>query len=125
MLTLEADDYNDLHWCTDASFLVHPDMKSYTGSVFTLEKGCISVNSTKQKEKSRSATESELTAVDDKIAKVAWSKRFIECQGFKINLNATHQDNASTLKLINNGKISSGKRARNFDMHLFCVNDLI
>ena len=84
-------------------------MKSRTGSVFTLGKGCIKRSSIKQKVNSRSTAESELIAVDDKIAKVIWSKRFIECQGFKINLNVTCQNNVSTLKLMNNGKTSSGK----------------
>ena len=125
VLTLEADDHNNLYWYIDASFAVHPDMKSHTGSVFTLGKGCISGSSTKQKINSRSTTESELIAVDDKIAKVIWSQRFIECQGFKSNLNIIYQDNTSTLKLMNNGKLSSGKRTRHFDIRLFYVTDLI
>ena len=63
--------------------------------------------------------------MDDKIAKVIWSKRFIECQGFKINLNIIYQDNTLTLKLMKNGKLSSGKRTRHFDIRLFYVTDLI
>ena len=124
-MTLEADNHNNLYWYIDTSFTAHLGIKSYAGSVFTLGKGCISRSSTKQKINSRSTTESELTAVDDKIAKVIWSKRFIECQGFKVNLNIIYQDNTSTLKLMNNGKLSSGKRTRHFDMRLFYVNDLI
>ena len=63
--------------------------------------------------------------MDDEIAKVIWSKRFIGCQGFKINMNLAGQDNVSTLKLMNNGKISSGKRTRHFDTYLFYVTNLI
>ena len=63
--------------------------------------------------------------MDDKVAMIIWSKRFIECQGFKINLNIIYQDNTSTLKLMNNGKLSSGKRTRHFDIRLFNVTDLM
>ena len=36
VLTLEADNHNNLYWYIDASFAAHPDMKSHTGSVLTL-----------------------------------------------------------------------------------------
>ena len=73
----------------------------------------------------RSATESELIAVDDDIAKCMWTREFAESQGFKVKSNIIYQDNSSTIKLINNGKASSGKRTRHFDMRLFCVHDLV
>eukprot|EP00957_Ditylum_brightwellii_P096856 7376462-Ditylum_brightwellii.AAC.1 len=49
VLTLEADDSQRLTWHIDASFAVHADMKSHTGATFTLGKGAISSDSTKQK----------------------------------------------------------------------------
>ena len=124
-LTLEADDNQELNWYIDSSFGVHKDMKSHTGSVFTIGKGCITSDSTKQKVNARSSTEAELIAVDDKISKVIWIKKFIENQGFKINTNVVHQDNKSTIRLENNGKYSSGKRTRHFDIKYFYVTDLI
>ena len=87
ILTLEADKSATLYWYIDAAFAVHPDMKSHTGSTFTLGKGAISSSSTKQKVNSRSTTEAELIGVDDKIAKVIWTKKFIEEQGFEVKLN--------------------------------------
>ena len=125
ILTLEADDKQNLYWYIDASFAVHPDMKSHTGAIFTLGKGSIVSSSTKQKVNSRSTTEAELIAVDDKVSKIIWSKKFLEHQGFKVNLNIIYQDNTSTIKLMNNGKLSSGKRTRHFDICLFYINDLI
>ena len=125
ILTLEADDKQNLYWYIDASFAVHPDMKSHTGAIFTLGKGSIISSSTKQKVNSRSTTEAELIAVDDKVSKIVWSKKFLEHQGFKVNLNIIYQDNTSTIKLMNNGKLSSGKRTRHFDIRLFYINDLI
>jgi len=66
--------------------MVHPDLKIHNGMVFTLGKGAIISDSTKQKSNSRSSTEAELNGVDDKICKILWSKKFIEYQGFKVNV---------------------------------------
>ena len=104
ILTLEADNSQELKWYVDAAFAVHPDMKSHTGTVFTLSKGAIISDSTKQKSNARSSTEAELNGVDDKISKILWSKKFIEYQGFKVKVNAIYQDNTSTMKLAQNGK---------------------
>jgi hypothetical protein len=52
-------------------------------------------------------------------------KRFLEWQGFKVKLNVICQDNTSTVKLGENGKSSSGKRTRHFDIKHFCVTDLV
>ena len=125
VLTLEADDTQTLNWYIDAAFAVHPDMRSQTGATFTLGKGMIIVDSTKQKINSRSSTEAELNGVDDKIGKIMWTKKFIEEQGFKINMNVIYQDNTSTIKLAQNGKASSGRRTRHFDIKLFYITDLI
>jgi hypothetical protein len=125
VLTLEADDTNTLTWYIDAAFAVHADMKSHTGAVFTMGKGAISSGSNKQKANSRSSTESEIIAVDDKIAKVLWMKRFLAWQGFNVKLNIIYQDNTSSMKLEQNGKESSGKRTRHFDIKYFYVTDLV
>ena len=100
-------------------------MKSHTGSVFSMGYGAIIGGSTKQKVNSRSSTEAELNGVDDRISKVLWTKRFLEAQGIEIKLNIIYQDNTSTIKLAENGKASSGKRTRHFDIKLFYVTDLI
>ena len=70
VLTLEADDDQNLRWYADAAFVVHSDMKSQTGAVFTLGKGAIIADSNKQKVNVKSSTEAELIAIDDKIAKI-------------------------------------------------------
>eukprot|EP00957_Ditylum_brightwellii_P127655 9735629-Ditylum_brightwellii.AAC.1 len=49
VLTLDADDSQTLTWHIDASFTVHANMKRHTGTMFTLGKGAILSNSTKQK----------------------------------------------------------------------------
>ena len=35
------------------------------------------------------------------------------------------QDNTQTIKLIKNGRRSSGKRTRHFDIQLFCAKDYV
>ena len=125
VLTLEADDTQKLTWYIDAAFAVHNDMRSHTGAVFTMGKGAITSDSTKQKTNTRSSTEAELHGIDDKISKVLWTKRFIEAQNFKVKLNIVYQDNTSTMKLAKNARASAGKRTRHFDIKMFYVTDLI
>jgi hypothetical protein len=125
VLTLEADDCQTLTWYVDAAFGVHADMKSQTGSVFTMGKGSIISDALKQKVNSRSSTEAELIGVDDQVSKILWTKRFLEWQDFQVRLNIVCQDNTSTMKLAKNGKASSGKRTRHFDIKWFYVTDLI
>ena len=125
VLTLEADDLQFLYWFIDAAFAVHYDMKSHTGLVFTLGKGAIISCSRKQKTNSRSSTEAELNASDEMLSKVIRVKKFMEKQGFQVKQNIIFQDNTSTMKLQNNGKLSSGKRTRHFDIKLFYITDLI
>jgi hypothetical protein len=66
-----------------------------------------------------------LIGVDDKIAKILWTKRFLEWQEFLVKLNIIYQDNTSTIKLEENGKESLGKRTRHFDIKYFYVTDLV
>jgi len=43
----------------------------------------------------------------------------------KVKVNVIYQDNTSMMKLAQNGKASSGKRTRHFDIKMFYVTDLI
>ena len=78
ILQLEANDAQELKWYIDASFGTHNNLKSHTGSIFTLGKGAICNDSSKQKVNARRSIEAELISIDDKITKVMWMKRFIE-----------------------------------------------
>ena len=74
---------------------------------------------------SRSSTEAELVGVDDVISKVLWTKLFIEAQGHKVRTNVIYRDNTSSMKLEENGKASSRKRTRHFNIKYFYITDLI
>jgi hypothetical protein len=123
--SLSADDTQTIKWYVDSSFAVHKDMKSHTGAIMTLGNGIIISDSTKQKVNARSSTECKMVAVDNTLSKILWSKRFIEAQGFKVNSTIVFQDNTSAIKLETNGKASSGKRTRHFDIKFFYFTDLI
>jgi len=56
-LTLKADGTGDLKWYVEASFLVHPDMRSHTGATMTMGAGLITSISRMQGMNSRSSTE--------------------------------------------------------------------
>ena len=123
--TLSADDLKVMKWWIDASFAVHPDFKSHTGSVMSMGSGAAQVMSRKQKLVSRSSTEAELIAVDDVITMVLWTKLFLECQGYPIEKNILYQDNKSAILLETNGRKSAGKRSRALNIRYFFITDQV
>ena len=46
-------------------------------------------------------------------------------QGFKPKMNIVYRDNMSSMKLETNGRMSSGKRTRHFQIKFFYITDLI
>ena len=125
VVTLEADDTETLYWMVDAAFGVHADMKSHTGAMFTLGKGCITSCSTKQKVNARSSAKAELIGLDDVLSKILWTYLFLQDQWFKICMNLVYRDNTSSMKLKQNGKESLGKQTRHFNIKYFYITDLI
>jgi hypothetical protein len=124
-LTLEADSMHIVKWWVDASFAVHPDMKSHTGGVMSLGRGAIYGTSTRQKLNSRSSTEGELIGVNDVMPQVLWTRYFLEAQGYGVKENIVYQDNQSAILLEKNGRGSSSKRTRHINIRYFFVADRI
>jgi hypothetical protein len=125
VMYLEADNMRSFKWHLDAAFGVHNDMKSHTGATMTMGKGVIQSVSTKQKINTRSSTEAELVSFDDILSRCMWTKLFYEAQGYGLDENLVYRDNQSTMKLELNGKASSGKRTRHFNIKYFFITDLI
>ena len=98
-LTLAASQMHVIQWWINASFAVHPDMKSHTGAVMSIGKGGVINMSNKQKLNTRSSTEVELVSVNDAMALVLWTRMFLIKQGFTVIDNLIHQDNQSTILL--------------------------
>ena len=103
-LTLEADDTHIIKWWVDASFAIHPDMKSHTGGTMMLGKGAIYGTSTKHKINTKSSTEGELIAVNDVMPQVLWTRYFLEAQGYEVKDSIIYQDNQSAILLEKTGK---------------------
>jgi Reverse transcriptase (RNA-dependent DNA polymerase) len=125
VLTLCSNGQRIITWHLDAAFAVHKDFKSHTGATMSLGSGAIQSVSTKQKINTRSSTEAELVSIDDVISKVLWTKLFLNEQGYNIKQNILLRDNQSSMKMEMNGKASSGKRTRHFNIKYFYITDLI
>ena len=125
VLTLEANIDGIIQWWVDASYAVHPNMRSHTGAPMTLGKGSPFSMSSKQKINTRSSTEAELVGVNDAMALIIWTRLFVEAQGYSVKDNVVYQDNQSAILLENNGKRSSSKKTRHIEIRCFFVTDNI
>jgi hypothetical protein len=124
-LTMEADDLSIVKWWVDASYGVHPGMKSHTGDTMSMGKGSVYSRSTRQKLNTKSLTEAELVGVDDVMPQVLWTKYFLEAQGYKIDDSKIYQDNQSTILLAKDGSGSSSKLTRHINIRYFFVTDRV
>ena len=109
----------------DGSYAVHPDCRSQIGGTGSLGKGSIISTSTKQKLNTRSSTETELVAADDRMPHVCWTNYFLDCQGYDIDSTIMFQDNQSAILLENNGKKSSSKRTKYINIRYYFITDRI
>ena len=114
-----------INWWIDASFAVHPDLRSHTGATVSLGRGSIFNKSSKQKINTRSSTEAEVVGVNDAITMVLWMQLFLDAQGVATTNNVIHQDNMSSILLEKNGKRSSGKQTRHMDIRYFFITDCV
>jgi hypothetical protein len=124
-LTLSATSLHNVRWWIDASYAVHPDMKSHTGGALSLGTGVVYGTSKKQKLNTNSSTESEVVGTHDVMPQVLWTLYFLEAQGFKIDDNILYQDNKSSILLESNGRGSSGQRTRHMNVRYFFIADRV
>ena len=83
--TLGADNLCKLRTWVDASYAVHPDMRSHTGGIMSFGLGGLIAKSTKHKLNSKSSTEAELIGASDYLPNVIWVKLLMEAQGYRIH----------------------------------------
>ena len=120
-LTLEGDNACIIKWWIDASFAVHPDMKSHTGGTMSLGKGSPYSTSTRHKLNTKSSTEAELVGVNDVMPQVLWTCYFLEAQGYGVNDSIIYQDNQSAILLEKNGRKSSNKRTKHLNCRFYLI----
>ena len=70
----------------DASFAVHPNMRSHTGCVMMLGARAVYASSTKQKLNTRSSTEAELVGVYDAMPPIYGQESFLLHRGLIIEI---------------------------------------
>ena len=107
----------------DASFAVHPDMKSHTGGVMSYGRGGFACKSTKQKTTMRSSTHAEMVGVSDYLPTTIWVTNFMQEQGYPPLENFLEQDNESAIKLEANGRTSAGAKSRHLDIQYFWIKE--
>jgi hypothetical protein len=107
----------------DASYAVHPDMKSHTGGVMSFGVGGFCCKSTKQKLNTKSSTEAELVGASDYLPNLLWVKMFLQAQGLNLSETVLEQDNESAIKLETNGRMSAGPKSRHIDIRFFFIKD--
>jgi hypothetical protein len=122
---LETDGSGAIQWWIDASFTVHPNMKSHTGITMSLRKGSPFSTSISQKLNMKSSTEAKLVGVDDGMPLVIWTRNFMIEQSYNMKDNVVYQDNQSAILLERNGRASSGRRTCHVDIRYFFVTDRV
>jgi hypothetical protein len=108
----------------DASFGVHPDYKSHTGSVIMMDKGAVFAKSSKQKLMSKSSTEAELIGLSDALSQIIWTRDFMIAQGHKVAPAVVMQDNRSTMAMVEKGRPTS-ERTRHVNIRYFFIKDKV
>ena len=76
-LTIQMDDSYKVEIAIDASYGVHPDMKSHGGAVITLGKDAVWSRFYKIKLNTKSSTESEYVAVSDNLGEALHLREFL------------------------------------------------
>jgi hypothetical protein len=122
-LRIGADSLNQFATWVDASFAIHPDMRSHTGGVISFGRGGLLCKSKKQNINTKSSTEAELIGASDYLPNTLYVKLFMEAQGYPITEAIFHQDNESAIKMEQNGKASSGQRSRHINIRYFFITD--
>jgi hypothetical protein len=120
---LGADNLTQVRTWVDASFAVHPDMKSHTGGMISYGRGGLACKSTKQKVNMKSSTHAELVGVSEYLATTIWITKFMKEQGYPPLENTLEQDNESAIKLEANGRTSAGAKSRHLDIQYFWIKE--
>ena len=111
----------------DASYAVHEDAKSHSGTVVSagLERGSpVFIRSRKQKLVSRSSTEAELIALHDASPQVTWTRQLLEELGHTQGPATIYQDNKSTIFMAERGS-GNVNRTRHIAVRYFSIKQLV
>ena len=124
ILTLEIGAVPGVVQYTDASYGVHADGKSHTGSSLTLGKGAFHARSVKQKIVTKSSSEAEFVALSDEASRGLWCNYFLGAQGYNTPPVVQMQDNMSAIAIANKGR-ATAQRTRHINIRYFWITDYI
>jgi Reverse transcriptase (RNA-dependent DNA polymerase) len=123
-ICLDAGKHISITAYVDASFGVHFDMKSHTGSIITLGRGPVFARSTVQRLNTISSAEAELVGLSDSTGQIIWTRHFLEGQNYNIGAAKVFEDNQSAIRLAENGR-SNSSRTRHIAIRYFFISDRI
>jgi Reverse transcriptase (RNA-dependent DNA polymerase) len=109
----------------DASYGVHVDGKSHTGSCVVIgDVGAVHCRSSKQLIVTKSSTEAELVGLSDSANQGIYIRDFLLEQGLKTGPMTIYQDNMSCMALVDRGR-SGAERTRHIAIRYFWVKELV
>jgi hypothetical protein len=123
-LIIRPDQAIQVHAFVDASYAVHDDFKSHTGTAITVGGGVTYAKSSVQKLNTKSSTESELVGASDSAGHILWTRDWLIGQGYPERPAVLHQDNQSSMALIAKGYSTSDK-TRHINIRYFFLKDRV
>ena len=123
VLTISAEEMNVLRTWVDASYAVHPDMRSHTGSCISLGLGLVYSKSGKQTLNAKSSTEGEVIGISDRLPQSIWAKYFLNAQEYELDKNILYEDNQSAMRIAKNGVRSCGQNSRHYLIRHYFIKD--
>ena len=118
-----ADNLHSLFTWIDASYAVHPNMRSHTGGCMSMGLGTIHCKSSKQKLNTKSSTEAEVVGLSEYSPYNLWLVNFMNEQGYYLQTNDIFQDNQSAIRMERNGRNSCTGNSRHIHIRYFFVKD--
>ena len=122
---LAADNLGDIFTWIDASYAVHPNMRSHTGGTMSMGLGVVHAKSSKQKLNTKSSTEAEVVGTSDYLPHNLHFTMFLREQGYPIDSNVMYQDNQSAIRMITNGRMSCTSNSKHVDIRYFFIKDRV
>jgi len=125
-LVKSCKNLDTLTWYIYVTYAVHHDMKGKSGALLRIGESMVFSPSNKQKLITRSSTETEteLIAVDDALLMIQWTREYMKDQGYDLE-TIIKEDNKSSMILMKNRRVLSGKRTKHLDICYFYVKDLL
>jgi hypothetical protein len=109
----------------DASYGVHRDGKSHTGSCVVIgDMGAVHCRSTKQHIVSKSSTEAELVGLSDSANQGLHMRNFLVMQGYRMPPVTVYQDNLSCMAMLARGR-SGAERTRHIAIRYFWTKERV